>query len=543
MEYAIVLAAKSEEDEAVYNTQMRPVRGKPALAWVVESITSEKNIIVVLNKNNTKAQDFLSKKYPFVMIKLVDFAKEMENYNNISILNSLNRGLEAIQEDVSNSKVSIVLGDTLCKYDNSEKIKDLIVVSSDYTESSRWCLVESDLDNNAVKFCDKEQNVPKDKKALVGYYQFSDISLLKSLTVELLRNKKTQISDLLYLYMKSHPIACVNALEWFDLGHKSGVIKAQNHFFNSRGFNSLIADPILGTITKSSSKKQKLADEYEWYLNLPNELKVLSPRIVSFEEKAEQSFLTMEMYGYPALSELYILSRLSIEEWELIIRRLFDVHKLFEKYTTEMDQENFYDLYLHKTWQRLKEQQEQDPYWKKLWKYEYLVINGKKYKNIRFFEMELNNKIEQLVDSVKVTIMHGDYCFSNILFDMNSFLCRVIDPRGRMREQTIYGDSRYDIAKLRHSVVGGYDYAVHGLFSLREDENTFEITNNYPSFQDKITSFFDKTVVDYGYDLKEIKLIEALLFASMIPLHKDNMERQKVFYLKAVKKINELFER
>ena len=111
-----------------------------------------------------------------------------------------------------------------------------------------------------------------------------------------------------------------------------------------------------------------------------------------------------------------------------------------------------------------------------------------------------------------------------------------------MHDQTIYGDPRYDIAKLRHSVVGGYDYAVHGLFELVEKGNEFTVANNYPDFQEKMTDYFDEMTEQFGYDTTQIKLIEALLFTSMIPLHKDSMERQKLFYLKAVKKLNELFE-
>ena len=171
-----------------------------------------------------------------------------------------------------------------------------------------------------------------------------------------------------------------------------------------------------------------------------------------------------------------------------------------------------------------------------------ILVNGKTYKNIRIFKKELNQLIEKLIQTVHPTVMHGDYCFSNILFDTNSFLCKLIDPRGRLHEQTVYGDPRYDIAKLRHSVVGGYDYAVHGLFHLTEKENNFTVSNDYPPFQHKLMTYFDKLTVQFGYKLEEIKLIEALLFTSMIPLHKDSMKRQKLFYLKAVHKINELFE-
>ena len=137
------------------------------------------------------------------------------------------------------------------------------------------------------------------------------------------------------------------------------------------------------------------------------------------------------------------------------------------------------------------------------------------------------------------TIIHGDYCFSNILFDSSNYIFKLIDPRGRLNaEATIYGDPRYDIAKLRHSVVGLYDFIVQGLFKLTEKDTEFEYkiltTNDYKILEE----IFDKYLSINGFNVQEIKFIEGLLFLSMIPLHKDNFDRQKVFYLKAIELLN-----
>ena len=537
----LILAADNHSFNSTYNSQMLPIRGKPALAWVIEEFYFKDDVFVVLDKSNIQTQRYLAQRYPGTHQILVNNEEVVKKYGIHSILTSLATGLENLPEDTA--KLRLVLGDTLCRgYDKQEK--DFVLVSDDFLSSERWCIVDENKEGNVYHFYDKQENLNiTGKYALTGLYQFANVPLLKKLNLEVIQVGKKQISDVLDCYNRRIPLKIIKTSIWFDLGHKAGIIKAQNHFFNSRDFNSLYADSVASTITKVSSKQQKLANEYAWYKNLPPKLQVLAPRVVEFKENMDNAILTMEMYGYPALSELFILGNLSIEEWELIIKRLFQVHQLFEEYTAEMDQENFYDLYLRKTRQRLKELHEQNPYWKKLWQYETIILNGKTYKNIRFFETKLNEAIERLVQSVKPTVMHGDFCFSNILFDTNSFLCKLIDPRGQMHEQTIYGDPRYDIAKLRHSVVGGYDYAVHGLSSLSEKKNNFVVSNCYPPFQDRLTVYFDEMTVHFGYKLEEIKLIEALLFASLIPLHKDSMESQKLFTLKAVRNINEFFER
>ena len=136
------------------------------------------------------------------------------------------------------------------------------------------------------------------------------------------------------------------------------------------------------------------------------------------------------------------------------------------------------------------------------------------------------------------------YCFSNILFDSSNYCFRLIDPRGRLdKEAVIYGDPRYDIAKLRHSVVGLYDFIVQDLFKLDTisyNEFSYKIfsQNNYFNLE----KVFDKYVEQYNYNNFEIKFIEGLLFLSMIPLHDDNITRQKMFYIRALEIFNSLKE-
>ena len=43
------------------------------------------------------------------------------------------------------------------------------------------------------------------------------------------------------------------------------------------------------------------------------------------------------------------------------------------------------------------------------------------------------------------------------------------------------------------------------------------------------------------WNLDEVKMIEGLLFISMLPLHKDNLERQLVLYSTGIQRLNEIF--
>ena len=64
--------------------------------------------------------------------------------------------------------------------------------------------------------------------------------------------------------------------------------------------------------------------------------------------------------------------------------------------------------------------------------------------------------------------MHGDFCFSNILYNSRAGRISVIDPRGYVygEQPSCFGDVRYNLAKLSHSIVGCYHHFFAGRYSL-----------------------------------------------------------------------------
>ena len=50
----IILAARNQLPDSDFNSQMLPIRGKPALAWFIEDYAADNRVIVVLNKKNKR---------------------------------------------------------------------------------------------------------------------------------------------------------------------------------------------------------------------------------------------------------------------------------------------------------------------------------------------------------------------------------------------------------------------------------------------------------------------------------------------------------
>lgn len=509
-----------------------PIRSKPAINWCIDSAIKNgaTDIKIVLRENNTRLSRFLGYSYPDVQQYFVDSNSDISS-SMISLLNSCDEKLPT----------QVILGDTLID-EAFPTEEDVFLSSPNIKASKQWCLVSRDEKGYLDRIYNKERDISLvDKEALVGYYKFSDTKLLKQILASVFLKPESDFTNVLQEYQKVHPILIKTTQRWFDFGHVSGAVQARLGLFSAREFNSLKVDAVRGTITKISKKKQKLLDEANWYQSLPAAVSCYAPRVFNVVETEDLASVEMELYGYANLAETFIYGSNNLEDWYNIIEALLKVHKVFENYTEPQDKEELVEIYRAKTKQRLDDIIAKNPEIAKMMVADYISINNVHYKNYPLLKQKLFQELEKLTDYEKRTIVHGDYCFSNILFDPMHYIFKLIDPRGRFKTQTIYGDPRYDIAKLRHSIVGLYDFIVAGLYKLKVTaENAYDFQISTPILTERLEPFFDELVVGYGYDRREIKLIEAILFLTMIPLHSDDLKRQQAFYLTAIKKLNEV---
>lgn len=511
-----------------------PVNGKPVISWILDDlITKEVNkVTIVVRIENNRLIQLLEKHYKKrVNLELVKVDEPK------SILDSLHAGLLTIEN--TNEPIQIILGDTLI-YDSYEAKEDMLYISN-VKHSENWCVAIVDEKGELISLSDKKRTDGDSHLALCGYYCFSDISLLKNSLKESLNIQAKEISTIILKYHSVKKMNLIHAENWFDFGNLESFVNSKKSLLRPRHFNQLIIDPLLNTITKISNKNEKLEDELNWYSLLPEELKILTPRIISRNTNSTQVTIIQEFYGYPTLSELFVYGDLSISVWESIIHYLFEIHKLFSIYTKPVAIDSGKIIYIDKTQDRIN-QLLLDVTWKEIWNHETININGKAFPNIATLLKKLDTSIVNLTNIKTYTIIHGDYCLSNLLYDLNNQIIRMIDPRGSFGQKGIYGDPRYDIAKLRHSVVGLYDCIVADLFTVSIEGNhfTYEMLEDEKNIE--LEKYIDACIIKFGYDINEIKLIEALLFLSMIPYHADYPARQQIMYITAHQKLFYLYE-
>lgn len=518
---------------------MVPLNGRPVLAWILDDLARKgvRSVVVVRRDNDAQLAGFLGRAYA----RRMAVTEAVVPATGGSIVRSLAAGLAAAPDAQA---IRVVLGDTL--------IEDPLDVADDFVyvgrtaEPDRWCVAVSDAAGQIVTLHDKQFLPGREHQALAGYYRFSDAQQLRASVTAALDANARELSAVLDAYRAVRPLRAVPVLSWFDFGNVDNYARAKLHLLRPRFFNAVQIDPVLHTLTKRSTKLAKLQDEVAWYKALPAALQVLAPRLLDsgtdqLPDGQPVGWYTIEYYGYPTLADLFVWGELELDVWLSILRRVLEVHARLAAVTGPLAPRDHWSMLFDKTHERLHELRRLHPEWHHLLQAPNLQLNGRTLHNVAELAPLLTEALRALVQTARPGFVHGDLCFSNILFDVPGQIVRLIDPRGSFGAQGPWGDPRYDLAKLRHSVCGGYDLLMADFFAVQEPEpGVFALQVWRPEVSQRLAGQFDELLRDAGHQPREVQLLESLLFLSMPPLHEGHADRQRAMYLYGLQLLNDV---
>lgn len=352
--------------------------------------------------------------------------------------------------------------------------------------------------------------------------------------LELLKQYSNVHSDMdtfyqaIFTYSQEYPFTILHSQNWFDVGHSDNYSKATTSVA-ARSFNSIEIDEQRGILKKRSENKEKLVNEIRWYLRIPNKLQYLLPRVYDYSLDLTDPYVSMEYYGYHTLHESLVFGDLPLVKWQAIFQKLLFAINDMGKFTVTGERIQFEaalrDIYLQKTFDRL-DMMRNEPDFHSFFE-NTITINGTEYRSLNEYIKMLPQLIEKLVVDTFIgqfNIIHGDLCFANILIEDTYDFIRVIDPRGKFGTFDIYGDARYELAKLMHTLEGKYDFIIEDMFDIDVIGNNIEY--HVHKQIDNITNVFLDVFRESIDNIQAVRLIEATLFLSMIPLHSDYKQRQ-----------------
>lgn len=374
-----------------------------------------------------------------------------------------------------------------------------------------------------------------------GYFSFADTRLF----TQLLDQSQGDFITAINQYHCQQPLTTVIAKDWYDFGHINAYFNSRAAFTTERSFNALEISP--STVSKTSELHNKMQGEAHWFTHLPASIQIYTPKLIeawrSHDYERESCGYTLEyLYNLP-LSDLFVFGRLEKETWRSIFqscRNFLDLcGEIDPRSLDELTAASSYDqLYLAKTNQRL----EQFAKTSLIDLDQAICLNRDNYPSLRLIA-EQSAKLIRKTSELDIGIVHGDFCFSNILYDFRIRRIKVIDPRGidHNGRATLLGDRRYDLAKLYHSVSGLYDLIIAGRLKAYGEFSEWELRYESNSYQHGILEVFDEVFFTDRPQLKqEVHAISIQLFLSMLPLHSDRPERQKTMLANAVRLYEEL---
>jgi len=517
------------------SSAMVPINGRPTIHWLLHYLHEQgvTRVILGLRATETRLPRFVQQAFG-----------KLQEITCVPVKEDLGPGftlLECLKQLKPCESCLVVLGDTLFEFspETLSQLGNNFVLTGPVEDATRWCLAKVTRAHTVKNLADKPAKNPDGWPALVGVYHFHDAAPARDALQARLDSgtRSLQLRHALEPYIAEGSLQAYPAGKWFDCGNLDFLTSSRRRLLQARSFNTLHIDELRGTITKRSEHGAKFLNEINYYRLLPRDLATFFPRLVDFSLDPKNLFLTLEYYGYPTLSEVWVFEEFESNYWAATFGTLRKILACFESYPTELSAETVFNFYWRKTLDRLRDFSAQNRGFAGLAQAGHIELNGKKLPGWPKIQKEVEARVRKLSARPQGRIIHGDLCFPNILYDPVSRLFKFIDPRGSFGDSGIYGDARYDIAKLLHSLHGGYDFLIHDMFRLEHDGGKIQLQQFFPSTRGAVLKAFEK-VFGGDHNFQEVRVLEGLLFLSMCPLHKDNRARQVAMFATGLRILN-----
>ncbi|CUH79476.1 hypothetical protein [Tropicibacter naphthalenivorans] len=338
------------------------------------------------------------------------------------------------------------------------------------------------------------------------------------------------------LGMRDAQASITDHAQFIDIRQSRGLMYYLSGATELRQFNAAHLD---GTVFhKQSADVAKMRAEHGYFHVAPPELKRFLLPTFGFWEKGDQAGYQMEHLAIPDAALQWVHHAFTPADFDALLAQMFDFlgtrpaaqpapdmarAQILDKLTTRM--ERFLTLPQGQSLNAL------------------LAASGPQgdLPQMMARAVPLIGRALQRTQHLPQVFSHGDPCFSNVLYDRRIGLMRLIDPRGAVAFDDALMHPLYDLAKISHSVLGGYDFVNNGLHRACLDRDLklrLDWTTQGPP--DWAGSAFRAHVDKVGYDIKDVRAIELSLFLSMLPLHSDHPDKLLGFALIAGRILEDL---
>jgi NDP-sugar pyrophosphorylase family protein/mannose-6-phosphate isomerase-like protein (cupin superfamily) len=475
------------------NKAMLPINNKAIISYIINKFPKEYDFVVALGYKGDSLQEYCEITYPnhkftFVNIDNIEDNGSGPGYSALQCKNHLQRPFYFVVADcIIDSKLPHLDGNWLGVYPTS------------YPE--KYSTTKIDKDDNVLQFVNK--STEGYDNAFIGLASIWDYNVFWN---ELESNIKSGEIVSAFENVSKYPNFKVKHLKWLDTGNLDDLNRTKEYFNDE----PLSLYKVTDEITYKENKFIKFNPDVNFIENKSKRAKILNTLIPS----GFQSTKYFINYNWEPGNTLYSQDSLPL---------YLDFLKFFENVLNTStkqfinDKSIFDEFYINKTEGR--KQKFLDRFGAEYLTQEY-TINGTKYNSLESILSNLD--LSSLYTNLTYNKFHGDLQFDNILYNKENNKFTYIDWRESFGGNTDWGDVYYDLAKFYGGCIIPYNSMKDPSFvKLIEGSSVITYSYDIPKNLIKFKIEYEEWMINQGYDLNKVKLITAIIFLNMSPLHDD----------------------
>jgi len=496
------------------NKAVLPINFKAAISYIVEKFPKETEIVIAVGHKKETITDYLALAHPERRFTFV----EVDKY----IGPGTGPGYSLLQcKDHLHCPFIFVAADTIVLEEVPAPNENWFGISP-VKDTEKYCTVK--IKNNLIYQIDDK--IKTDNKfafiGLAGIHDYEDFFSALEKNKELISGEIQVSNGFKHLIEKKlTPIG----FTWFDTGSLNNYIETNKNFSGEeKKFDFSKGDEFLYFVSGKVIKYFADAEIAKKRTERAGYLKGLCPEI----EGVKNNFYAYKKIDGQTLYSV-LNNQLVVDFLHWAKPNLWKEQKLTEA-ESRIFSEACRKFYLEKTQKRL-----QMFYEKRNLIDSENNINGVAVPTLP----ELFNKVDwDYICKGTPSNFHGDLQFDNVLVtrDKVSHLQKfvLLDWRQDFGGLTQYGDLYYDLAKMYGGMILPYQLIKEGMFSF--DMSGSSVYYNYFIKNDLLEAkeTYENFLRRNGYDLDKIKILTAIIFLNMSPLHHDPFDVMLYYLGKAM---------
>jgi NDP-sugar pyrophosphorylase family protein/mannose-6-phosphate isomerase-like protein (cupin superfamily) len=490
------------------NKAMLPIDNKAIISYIINKFPSNYEFVVALGYKGEFIKEYCKLTYPdhkFTFISIDNYTgdKSGPGYSALLCKQHLQRPFYWIVADcIIDSKIPHLDGNWLGVYPTS------------YPE--KYSTIKTNNKDEIVEF--KNKSKEGFDKAFIGLASIWDYDIFwKQLENNMVNGEIVTAFNNPNLY----PSFKTKDLKWLDTGNLDDLNRTKLYFND----NPLSLYKETDEITYKENRFIKFTPDKNNINNKSKRANVLS-KLIPSDFKSTNHFIS---YKWEDGDTLYQLDNLNLYKKFLgFLNSTID-----NSLKLDLSEDIFQKFYLDKT--NTRKQRFINKYGEKYIN-EPLTINGKQYPSLKTL-LKNNLKLDKFTHSKCYSSFHGDLQFDNILYNESKDKFTYIDWRESFGGNTSGGDIYYDLAKLYGGILIPYNLMKKpNSVKLSEGETIINYNHDVPVNLQKFKTYFEKWINNSKYDLDKIKLITAIIFLNMSPLHDESFG--KMLWVRSIEMLN-----